>query len=67
MCRLLSHRGPDEEGFYVEEYAGLGVRRLSIIDLATGSQPLCNETGDIWLVFNGEIYNYKELRSPIGK
>lgn len=65
MCRLLYHRGPDDEGFYVDGCAGLGVRRLSIIDLVTGHQPMCNERGTIWLVFNGEIYNYQELRSQL--
>ena len=65
MCRLLYHRGPDDEGFYVDGCAGLGVRRLSIIDLVTGHQPMCNESETIWLVFNGEIYNYLELRSQL--
>jgi asparagine synthase (glutamine-hydrolysing) len=65
MCESLIHRGPDDEGFYVDDYAGLGIRRLSIIDLVTGHQPMCNENGTIWLVFNGEIYNYKELRSRL--
>jgi asparagine synthase (glutamine-hydrolysing) len=65
MCQLLYHRGPDDEGFFIDGCAGLGVRRLSIIDLVTGHQPMCNERGTIWLVFNGEIYNYKELRSQL--
>ena len=65
MCRLLTHRGPDDEGFYVDDCAGLGIRRLSIIDLVSGHQPMCNEDGTIWLVFNGEIYNYQELRSHL--
>jgi asparagine synthase (glutamine-hydrolysing) len=63
MCRLLTHRGPDDEGFYCDDHAGLGMRRLSIIDLVTGHQPMCNEDETIWLVFNGEIYNHQELRS----
>src|SRR5437660_4014681 len=62
MTRLISHRGPDEQGTYFDGNLGLGFARLSIIDLSGGHQPMCNETGDIWLVFNGEIWNYKELR-----
>jgi asparagine synthase (glutamine-hydrolysing) len=62
MCAALSHRGPDDEGFYLAPNVGLGMRRLSIIDLATGRQPVCNEDGTVWAVFNGEIYNFKELR-----
>ncbi len=60
--RVLRHRGPDEEGFYRGSNSGLGVRRLSIIDLETGQQPMTNETKTIWAAFNGEIYNYRELR-----
>ncbi len=62
MCGAISHRGPDDEGFYVSRGVGLGMRRLSIIDLATGQQPVCNEDATVWVVFNGEIYNYRELR-----
>jgi len=62
MCDTLKHRGPDDQGCYVDEFAGLGVRRLSIIDLASGHQPMTNENRTIWLVFNGEIYNYLALR-----
>ena len=58
----MSHRGPDGRGVHLDGPVGLGHLRLSIIDLATGSQPLCNEDGTIWTVFNGEIYNFKELR-----
>jgi asparagine synthase (glutamine-hydrolysing) len=65
MARLLAHRGPDEEGFYVKKNVGLGFRRLSIIDLKTGHQPLSNEDGSVWIVFNGEIYNFKELRKSL--
>lgn len=61
MCRVLSHRGPDDEGIYVGQGVGLGMRRLSIIDLKTGRQPIRNEDGSIWVVFNGEIYNFQEL------
>ncbi|MCX5887253.1 MAG: asparagine synthetase B, partial [Proteobacteria bacterium] len=61
MCQILSHRGPDDEGMYVQRNCGLGHRRLSIIDLtAAGHQPMCNEDGTIWIVFNGEIYNFLE-------
>lgn len=64
---LMSHRGPDGEGFYFDDKNGLGFghRRLSIIDLQTGDQPMSNEDGTIWIVFNGEIYNYKELRDEL--
>ena len=63
MLQAIRHRGPDDEGVYLEGQAGLGHRRLSIIDLTSGHQPLSNENGTIWIVFNGEIYNYRELRS----
>jgi asparagine synthase (glutamine-hydrolysing) len=63
MADMIQHRGPDDEGFYVSGPVGLGFRRLSIIDLQTGHQPLSNEDGTVWIVFNGEIYNYKELRA----
>lgn len=62
MADSISHRGPDDEGFYVSGQVGLGFRRLSIIDLAGGHQPMCNEDESVWIVFNGEIYNYKDLR-----
>jgi asparagine synthase (glutamine-hydrolysing) len=69
MTDRLAHRGPDGRGIYWDESSsqpvGLGHRRLSIIDLATGSQPLCNETSDVWITFNGEIYNYLELRNDL--
>lgn len=61
MCDSIAHRGPDQEGFYHGEGVGLGIKRLSIIDLAGGNQPISNEDGSIWVVYNGEIYNYKEL------
>lgn len=63
MAEAIAHRGPDDDGFYVNGQIGLGFRRLSIIDLAGGHQPLCNEDGSMWIVFNGEIYNYLELRA----
>jgi asparagine synthase (glutamine-hydrolysing) len=65
MCEIIRHRGPDDEGIHVETGVGLGMRRLSIIDLATGHQPIHNEDETIWLVFNGEIYNYRELRRQL--
>src|SRR3989441_10731605 len=65
MCAVMVHRGPDAAGFYFGTGAGLGMRRLSIIDLKTGDQPVPNEDGTVWVVFNGEIYNYKELRRDL--
>jgi asparagine synthase (glutamine-hydrolysing) len=65
MADTIAHRGPDDEGFYISGQIGLGFRRLSIIDLATGHQPLSNEDGTVWIVFNGEIYNYRELRTVL--
>ncbi len=65
MCEVIRHRGPDDEGIHVEPGVGLGMRRLSIIDLATGHQPIHNEDRTVWLVFNGEIYNYRELRTEL--
>jgi len=65
MADAIRHRGPDDEGYYLSGPVGLGFRRLSIIDLNTGHQPLSNEDGTIWIVFNGEIYNYQELRKDL--
>jgi asparagine synthase (glutamine-hydrolysing) len=62
MADTIAHRGPDDEGYYMAGPVGLGFRRLAIIDLNTGHQPLSNEDGTVWIVFNGEIYNYQELR-----
>ena len=62
MCDSLTHRGPDDQGQYVHEMIGLGQRRLSIIDLNTGRQPIANEDDSIWVVLNGEIYNFQSLR-----
>lgn len=65
MCASIYHRGPDEEGRKVIGPAALGMRRLAIIDLKSGQQPITNETGDIWLIFNGEIYNFHELKAML--
>ncbi len=65
MTGSISHRGPDDSGSYIDGSLGLGFARLSIIDLSGGHQPMSNETGDVWLVFNGEIWNYKELRKEL--
>jgi asparagine synthase (glutamine-hydrolysing) len=65
MCAALVHRGPDDLGLYQSGPAALGMRRLSIIDLETGKQPVRNEDGSIWAVFNGEIYNFRELRRDL--
>src|SRR5580693_4879074 len=62
MCQSIVHRGPDDEGIFVKDGAGLGVRRLSVIDLAGGHQPVFNEDKTICVVYNGEIYNFRELR-----
>lgn len=67
MNASISHRGPDEDGFYINEKVGLASRRLSIIDLTSGSQPISNEDESIRIVFNGEIYNYRELRDYLEK
>ncbi|MFH0780009.1 MAG: asparagine synthase (glutamine-hydrolyzing) [Parcubacteria group bacterium] len=65
MNQLMLHRGPDEDGFYLNQSLGLSMRRLSVIDLATGHQPVSNEDGTVQIVFNGEIYNYIELRHEL--
>lgn len=61
MCKSIHHRGPDDAGELVMGPVAMGMTRLSIIDLSTGHQPICNEDGKIWIVFNGEIYNYQDL------
>src|SRR5213083_661825 len=65
MCDVIRHRGPDDEGLWVDEGVALGMRRLSIIDLSTGHQPIHNEDKTVWIVFNGEIYNFRELRREL--
>jgi asparagine synthase (glutamine-hydrolysing) len=65
MCDVIRHRGPDDEGVWVDDGVALGMRRLSIIDLSTGHQPIHNEDGTVWIVFNGEIYNFAALRAEL--
>ena len=65
MADAIRHRGPDDEGFYISGQVGLGFRRLSIIDLSGGHQPLSNEDGTVWIIFNGEIYNYQGLSEEL--
>lgn len=65
MCDRIIHRGPDDEGIFVDDGAGLGMRRLSIIDLSGGHQPVFNEDHSAWIVYNGEIYNFPELRAEL--
>jgi len=67
MCDVIKHRGPDDVGMYVAGNVGIGMRRLSIIDLNTGKQPIANENDSIWIVFNGEIYNHLEIRIQLEK
>ena len=65
MNYSIRHRGPDDDGYYQDQQASLAMRRLSIIDLHTGQQPISNESGDIWVVYNGEIYNFKAVRAVL--
>src|SRR5690242_7977110 len=65
MTSVIAHRGPDSDGFYTNPGIGLGFRRLSIIDLSSGDQPIANEDRTIWVIFNGEIYNFAEVRSDL--
>ncbi len=65
MTGTLVHRGPDEDGVYAAGSVGLGFRRLSIIDVGGSHQPMTQETGQVWLVFNGEIYNFQALRAGL--
>jgi len=65
MAQAVFHRGPDEDGYYCDGKINLGIRRLSIIDVATGHQPIHNEDNSVWAVFNGEIYNFQELRKDL--
>jgi asparagine synthase (glutamine-hydrolysing) len=65
MLGAIRHRGPDQFGIYLDDHAGLGNARLSIVDLSTGQQPITNEDGTLWIVFNGEIFNHPELREEL--
>ncbi|MBX5479991.1 MAG: asparagine synthase (glutamine-hydrolyzing) [Pyrinomonas methylaliphatogenes] len=65
MCRVITHRGPDDQGVLVTDQVALGMRRLSIIDLAGGHQPIFNEDGTVAVIFNGEIYNYREIKREL--
>ena len=65
LCARLAHRGPDDQGLYLDGDAALGQRRLSIIDLSGGRQPMGNEDGTVWVTFNGEVYNFRELRTDL--
>ena len=67
MTAALSHRGPDDEGAHFDGPVGLGHRRLAVIALATGRQPMSNDDGSIWIVYNGEVYNYVELRRELAR
>jgi asparagine synthase (glutamine-hydrolysing) len=67
MCDVIRHRGPDDDGFFLQDGVALGMRRLSIIDLAGGAQPISGEDGSVTIVFNGEIYNFQELRPELEK
>src|SRR5213079_3323098 len=65
MARSIAHRGPDDEGYFISGPLGLGFRRLSIIDLAGGHQPMSDAAESVWVMLNGEIYNYPELRQQL--
>ena len=65
MTEALRHRGPDDCGYYIDDEVALGHRRLSIIDIEGGKQPMFNESGDVVVILNGEIYNYRELRTEL--
>jgi asparagine synthase (glutamine-hydrolysing) len=65
MCRAIKHRGPDDTDYFLDAGIGLGIDRLKIIDLVSGDQPIHNEDGSVWVVFNGEIYNYLELKNEL--
>src|SRR5690348_6606436 len=65
MCDQIRHRGPDDEGFHLDRECAIGMRRLSTIDLAGVHQPIAIEDGSVWVVFNGEVYNYQDLRQNL--
>src|SRR5436190_24354719 len=66
MSDTLTHRGPDDDGFFVDQNVGLALRRLNVIDLVTGHQPISKKDGSVWIVFNGDIYNFHESRRELG-
>jgi asparagine synthase (glutamine-hydrolysing) len=65
MTDSMTHRGPDDEGYHISESIGLGFRRLSIIDLSGGHQPMSDQEKSVWVIFNGEIYNFPELKKEL--
>src|SRR5437773_12011925 len=65
MTKTIAHRGPDDDGYLISGPLGLGFRRLSIIDLAGGHQPMSDAEETVWVIFNGEIYNFRELRQEL--
>src|SRR5687767_16023255 len=65
MLHTIVHRGPDDEGVFLDDHIALGARRLSILDVDLGHQPLSNEDGTVWAALNGEIYNYRELHREL--
>src|SRR6185312_16085739 len=65
MAESLAHRGPDDDGFWADADVAFGFRRLAIVDLTTGNQPMTNENGTVHVIFNGEIYNHRELRRQL--
>ena len=65
MLSAIAHRGPDSTGYYVDDHCAFGTTRLSIIDINSGAQPLSDETGRYWICYNGEVYNYLELRAEL--
>ena len=67
MCKKIEHRGPDERGTFFGKNLSLGMQRLSIIDIENGSQPIHNKNKSVWTVYNGEIYNFKDLRKNLIK
>ena len=67
MCERIVHRGPDSEGLWIDDTAALGMRRLSIIDLKTGDQPVFSEDKSVIVMMNGELYNYREVRAELEK
>lgn len=67
MLAILMHRGPDQSGVYLDDRVGLGHNRLSIIDLSAGIQPISNEDDSLWIIYNGEVFNYLELRGELIK